>query len=84
MHMHESLCKTCSNIFDFPDCCEENLEDSLKFITNCKNYNKSGIVKDCLSCSNSHSEIHNGGDLLHCMEQGGKVVEEYGFCSKWN
>lgn len=82
--MQESLCKTCSNVFDFPECCEENLEDSLKVISNCRNYNKCVIVRDCLSCSNSHSEPKGKGDILHCIVQSGKVVEENGFCSKWN
>jgi len=43
--MQESLCKTCNNIFDFPKCCEENLEDSLKVkpIINCRNYCKCGL-----------------------------------------
>lgn len=82
--MQESLCKTCNNIFDFPKCCEENLEESLKVTTNCRNYSKCGIIRDCLSCPNSHSEEKEEGDLLHCMEQDGKVVKEDGFCSKWN
>lgn len=82
--MQESLCKTCNNIFDFPECCEENLEDSLKLITTCRNYSKCGIPRDCLSCSNSHSESKEEGDFLHCMVQGGKAVGEDGFCSNWN
>ncbi len=32
------LCQTCTNIFDFPECCTEDLEDSVKIITNCRNY----------------------------------------------
>lgn len=39
------LCKTCTNIFDFPRCCTENLEDSVKFITHCGNYS-AGHTKD--------------------------------------
>ena len=39
------LCKTCTNIFDFPRCCTENLEDSVKFITHCGNYS-AGHRKD--------------------------------------
>lgn len=45
---------------------------------------KSKIVRDCLSCSNSFSESCEDGDILHCMEQDGKVVEENGCCNKWN
>lgn len=82
--MQESLCKTCNNIFDFPECCEENLVDSLKVVIDCRNYSKCGIIRDCLSCSNSFSEPKETGDLLHCMEQNGKVVKDDGFCSKWN
>ncbi len=82
--MPESLCKTCSNIFDFPKCCEENLNDSLKVVSSCSNYNKCGLIRDCLSCSNSHSETTDKGDILHCMEQGGKIVKDDEFCSKWN
>lgn len=32
------LCETCTNIFDFPNCCTENLYDGVKFIAHCKNY----------------------------------------------
>ena len=37
--------------------------------------------KDCLSCSNSHSDEC---DILHCMERNGQVVEEDEYCEKWN
>ena len=37
--------------------------------------------KDCLSCSNSHSDEC---DILHCMERNGQVVEEDGYCKEWN
>lgn len=37
--------------------------------------------KNCLSCSNSHSDEN---DILYCMEHNGKVVEEDGYCDKWN
>ena len=37
--------------------------------------------KDCLSCSNSHSDEC---DILHCMERNGQVVEEDGYCEDWN
>lgn len=43
-------------------------------------------IKDCLSCSNSFSEGNKKdyGDILHCMECNGEVVEEDGYCEKWN
>lgn len=82
--VEESLCKTCTNIFDFPECCEENLEDSLRIVSGCRNYSKCGFIRDCLSCSNSHSEPQEQGDVLHCMEQNGRIVKENGFCNKWN
>lgn len=37
--------------------------------------------KDCLSCSNSHSDEY---DILHCMKRDGQVVEEDGYCEDWN
>lgn len=37
--------------------------------------------KDCFSCSNSHSDED---DILHCMERNGEVVEDNGYCDKWN
>lgn len=40
--------------------------------------------KDCLSCSNSFSEPGKDGDILHCIEQDGKVVKDDGYCDKWN
>ena len=40
--------------------------------------------RDCLSCANSASEPCDNGDILHCMEQNGKIVEENGYCDKWN
>lgn len=85
--MEQSLCSTCNNIFDFPDCCEVNLQDEIKVIRNCRNYNKCGEIRDCLSCSNSFSEPSENSeseDILHCMEQDGKVVSENGYCNKWN
>ena len=39
------LCEMCTNIFDFPRCCTENLEDSVKIITHCGNYS-AGHTKD--------------------------------------
>ena len=46
----------------------------------------SDSMKNCLSCSNSFSEPSDNtdGDILHCMEQNGKIVEENGCCSRWN
>lgn len=58
----ESLCKTCTNIFNFPECCEENLEDCIKIISSCRNYHKCGIIRDCLSCLNSHSKLQERGE----------------------
>ena len=43
--------------------------------------NNSGEHKDCLSCSNSHSDEC---DILNCMERNGQVVEEDGYCEEWN
>jgi len=41
--------------------------------------------KDCLSCSHSFSEPGDGGgDILHCMERNGDVVDESGCCENWN
>lgn len=40
--------------------------------------------RDCLSCANSMSEPCKNGDILHCIEQGGKIVEDNGYCDKWN
>ena len=45
------------------------------------------VKKDCLSCANSFSEALNDpnkSDVLHCMEQGGKVVKEDDCCEKYN
>lgn len=41
----EPLCKTCRNALDFPQCCTENLSDSIKVITNCVNYDSMKIHK---------------------------------------
>lgn len=40
--------------------------------------------KDCLSCYNSCSEPCDDGDILHCMELDGEIVEDNGYCDKWN
>lgn len=40
--------------------------------------------RDCLSCSHSHSEEAPDGDILHCMEQNGKVVPCSHCCKDWN
>lgn len=34
------LCQTCINIFNFPECCTENLTDCVRLITNCGNYSE--------------------------------------------
>jgi hypothetical protein len=42
--------------------------------------------KNCLSCSNSFSEPSDNdeGDILHCMLNDGKIVEENSVCKEWN
>ena len=45
--------------------------------------------KNCLSCANSFSEPaqetqENGSDILHCMERGGEIVQEDGYCADYN
>lgn len=50
----------------------------------CGQFVKANNPKDCLSCSNSFSGLCNDGDILHCMERDGVVVEEDGYCIKWN
>lgn len=50
----------------------------------CDQFVKANNSKDCLSCSNSFSEPCDDGDILHCMEQNGVVVEEDGYCVGWN
>lgn len=78
----------------------EQLEDVLQYITANSIqlrtiYNKRGPlkkdsdgvyrIKDCLSCSNSHSEETINGDLLHCMADPNEcVVPTYGWCPEWN
>lgn len=42
------------------------------------------ITRNCLSCSNSHSESGTEGDILHCMERNGEVVSETDWCAMWN
>lgn len=41
------LCQTCINIFHFSECCTENLTDCVRLITNCRNYNKNDMRKEC-------------------------------------
>lgn len=55
---------------------KKELEKNLTALEKCN--------KDCLSCANSTSEPCDNGDILHCMEQNGKIVEENGYCDKWN
>ena len=51
----------------------------------CGQFKKSSVIRDCLSCSNSFSEEGNkNGDILHCMEHNGKVVEDNFYCKYWN
>ena len=75
-------------------CIEEAKVDAENFLKEFwKNVNKelernlTAIEKynrDCLSCANSASEPCGNGDILHCMEQNGNIVEENGYCDKWN
>lgn len=43
--MDKPLCQTCNNIFYFPECCTENLADSVKIITYCENYDGNKMEK---------------------------------------
>ncbi len=36
----EPQCKTCRNVFDFPECYTENLSDRFKVVKDCRNYEK--------------------------------------------
>lgn len=43
--------------------------------------------KDCLSCSHSFSEPNledEQNDILHCMLQDGKIVDENDCCEDYN
>lgn len=62
---------------------DERLELDGNFDTCCQ-FIKAKNPKDCLSCSNSFSEACDDGDILHCIKQDGAVVEEDGYCVKWN
>ena len=51
----------------------------------CGQFEKSSVIRDCLSCSNSFSEEGNlNGDIIHCMEQNEKVVDDDFYCNNWN
>lgn len=50
----------------------------------CGQFVKSKTIRDYLSCCNSFSEPGDDGDILHCMERDGVVVEEDGYCVEWN
>ena len=51
----------------------------------CGQFEKLSVIRDCLSCSNSFSEEGDlNGDILHCMEQNGKVVDDDFYCNNWN
>lgn len=39
------------------------------------------VLRIVFFCSNSHSDEH---DILHCMERNGEIVEDNGYCDKWN
>lgn len=43
------LCKTCRNVLDFPKCCTESLEDSIKIISHCRNYDEIEIPENGMS-----------------------------------
>lgn len=78
-------CKDCEL---FKNSCEFSYTDEKlgvdgNFVA-CGQFVKSKTARDCLSCSNSFTEPCDNGDILHCMEQDGKVVEENGYCNKWN
>ena len=48
-------------------------------------FEKTSVIRDCLSCSNSFSEEGNlNGDIIHCMEQNEKVVDDDFYCNNWN
>lgn len=78
-------CKDCEHFKK--DCGFSNVDEQLGLNGNfvaCGRFVKSKTPKDCLSCSRSFSEPCKDGDILHCMERDGKIVEDNGYCDKWN
>ncbi len=64
------LCQTCTNIFDFPKCCTENLEGSVKFITHCRNYS-AGFAKDI-------PEVKLNPQTVKTLDEDWKLHYEFG------
>lgn len=78
-------CKDCELFKN--GCGFSNVDEQLGLDGNfvaCGQFVKANNSKDCLSCSNSFSEPCDDGDILHCMERGGLVVKEDGYCVGWN
>lgn len=78
-------CKDCKYFKD--DCVFASVTKKIGIDGNfvaCSQFKKLSVIRDCLSCSNSFSEEGNlNGDILHCMEQNGKVVDDF-YCNNWN
>ena len=74
-------CKDCKYFKN--DCDFSEAENSGNFVA-CGQFVPSMLIRNCFSCSNSFSEFHKDGDILHCMEQDGKVVAENEYCDDWN
>ncbi len=78
-------CKDCELFKN--GCGFSNVDEQLSLNGNfvaCGQFVKAKNPKDCLSYSNSFSEQCDDGDILHCMERDGVVVEEDGCCVEWN
>lgn len=78
-------CKDCKLFKN--GCGFSNIDEQLEFDGNfvaCGHFVKANNLKDCLSCSNSFSEPCDDGDILHCMERDGVIIEEDGYCISWN
>lgn len=78
-------CKDCGLFKN--GCGFSNVDEQLGLDGNfvaCGQFVPSKVIRDCLSCSNSFSEPCDNGDILHCIEQDGKIVEENEFCDNWN
>lgn len=79
-------CKDCEYFKD--DCGFASVNKQLCLDENfvaCGQFKKSSVIRDCLTCSNSFSEEGNSTrDILHCMEQNGRVVDDDFYCDNWN
>lgn len=78
-------CKDCEYFKD--DCRFTSVDKQLGLDENfvaCSQFKKSSVIRNCLSCSNSFSEGNSAGDILHCMEQNGRVVDYDFYCDNWN